>query len=130
MPIYNRSFADINLDFAANPVTGDIDKVKDSVSVKRGIRNVLLSQNGERLFNPEFGSGIRNLLFEPMTDLTAERLEDECRDAINAWEDRAEIIQIVVSPDPDYLRYRVAIIFRIVNEIEEQTLELFLDRER
>ena len=82
MPIYNRSFADINLDFAANPVTGDLDKVKDSVSVKRGIRNVLLTQNGERLFNPEFGSGIRNLLFEPMTDLTAERLEDECRDAI------------------------------------------------
>ena len=130
MPTYNKGFADINLDFTANPVTGDIDTVKDSVSVKRGIRNVLLTQNGERLFNPEFGSGIRNLLFEPMTDLTAERLEQEVRSAINSWEDRAELIAINVISEPTWLRYRVAVTFRIINQIEEQQMEVFLQRER
>ena len=130
MPTYNKGFADINLDFTANPVTGDIDTVKDAVSVKRGIRNVLLTQNGERLFNPEFGSGIRNLLFEPMTDLTAERLEQEVRSAINSWEDRAELIAINVISEPTWLRYRVAVTFRIINQIEEQQMEVFLQRER
>ena len=130
MPTYNKGFADVNLDFTANPVTGDIDTVKDSVSVKRGIRNVLLTQNGERLFNPEFGSGIRNLLFEPMTDLTAERLEQEVRSAINSWEDRAELIAINVISEPTWLRYRVAVTFRIINQIEEQQMEVFLQRER
>ena len=130
MPTYNKGFADVNLDFTANPVTGDIDTVKDAVSVKRGIRNVLLTQNGERLFNPEFGSGIRNLLFEPMTDLTAERLEQEVRSAINSWEDRAEVLRIVVTSEPTWLRYRVAVTFRIINQIEEQQMEVFLQRER
>ena len=96
MATYKRTYKDLNFDFTANPVTGDVATVKDAVSVKRGIRNVLLTENYERLFNPEFGSGVKNILFEPMTPITAQRLEDEVASAINAWEQRAEIININV----------------------------------
>ena len=48
MPTYKKEYRDINLDFTANPVTGDVAIVKDTVSVKRGIRNVLLTENFER----------------------------------------------------------------------------------
>ena len=65
-----------------------------------------------------------------MTDLTMERLEGEITSAISAWEDRADLISLGISAEPDYNRYRVAVVFRIVNQIEEQTLELFLQRER
>ena len=102
MPTYNKEYADLSLDFAANPVTGDVGKVKNSVSVKRGIKNVLMTEEGERLFNPEFGSGIRNILFEQITDLNTQRLETEIRSAIEAWEDRAEVIKIVITPEEDY----------------------------
>ena len=130
MPTYNRNFRDLNLDFTAHPVTGDVARVKDTTSVKRGIKNVLMTQNGERLFNPEFGSGIRNLLFEQMSDLTAQRLESEVRSAITSWEDRAELIAIMVTPEEIYNRYRVAVTFRVINELEEQEMEVFLQRER
>jgi phage baseplate assembly protein W len=100
------------------------------VSVKRGIKNILLTEEGERLMQPELGSGIRNMLFEQMTDLNAQRLETEIVSAIEAWETRAQIIAIVVTPEEEYNRYRVAITFRIINELEEQELELFLQRER
>ena len=105
-------------------------KVKDTTSVKRGIRNVLLTENGERLFNPELGSGVRNLLFEQMSDITAQRLESEVLSAITSWEDRAEVISIVVLPEEEYNRYRVAVTFRVINELEEQEMEVFLQRER
>ena len=130
MPTYNRNFRDLNLDFTAHPVTGDVARVKDTTSVKRGIKNVLMTQNGERLFNPEFGSGIRNLLFEQMTDLTAQRLESEVRSAITSWEDRAELLAIIVTPEEEYNRYRVAVTFRVINELKEQEMEVFLQRER
>ena len=130
MPTYNKEYADLSLDFAANPVTGDVGKVKNSVSVKRGIKNVLMTESGERLFNPEFGSGIRNILFEQMTDLNTQRLETEIRSAIEAWEGRAEVLTIVITPEHDNNRYRAAITFRIINELEEQALEIFLSRER
>ena len=130
MPTYNRNFRDLNLDFTAHPVTGDVARVKDTTSVKRGIKNVLMTQNGERLFNPEFGSGIRNLLFEQMSDLTAQRLESEVRSAITSWEDRAELLAIIVTPEEEYNRYKVAVTFRVINELEEQEMEVFLQRER
>ena len=130
MPTYTKGFKDIDLDFTANPVTGDVVTVKDSVSIKRGIKTVLLTEEGERLMQPELGSGIRNMLFEQMTDLNAQRLETEIVSAIEAWETRAQIIAIVVTPEEEYNRYRVAITFRIINELEEQELELFLQRER
>ena len=130
MPTYNRNFRDLNLDFTAHPVTGDVARVKDTTSVKRGIKNVLMTDNGERLFNPEFGSGIRNLLFEQMSDLTAQRLESEVRSAITSWEDRAELLAIIVTPEEEYNRYRVAVTFRVINELEEQEMEVFLQRER
>ena len=71
-----------------------------------------------------------NLLFEQMSDLTAQRLESEVRSAIDSWEDRAELIAIIVTPEEEYNRYRVAVTFRVVNELEEQEMEVFLQRER
>ena len=130
MPTYTKGFKDIDLDFTANHITGDVVTVKDSTSVKRGIKNILLTEEGERLMQPELGSGVRNMLFEQMTDINAQRLETEVLSAIEAWESRAEVLEIVVIPEEENNRYRVAVTFRIINELEEQELELFLHRER
>ena len=111
MPTYNKGYKDLSFDFEANPVTGDVGTVKDTNSVKRGIQSLLMTENRERLFNPELGSGVKNLLFE-------------------AWEDRADLLDIAITAEPDYNRYRVAVIFRLINQVEENTLEVFLTRER
>lgn len=89
-----------------------------------------MTENNERLFQPEIGSGLKNLLFEPMTDLTTQLLEDEVRSAIDAWENRAQVINIEVFPEEEYNRYRVAVIFRTINDPKEQQTEVLLSRER
>ena len=130
MPTYKKSYKDLSFDFTANPQTGDVATVKDAVSVKRGIRNILLTAPFERLFQPEVGSGIKNILFEPMTPLTEQRLSDACRDAIDAWEKRASVINIAVIAEEDYNRYRVAIKFSINNSLITEQVDVFLNRER
>ena len=130
MATNKKSYADLSFDFTANPQTGDVATVKDAVSVKRGIKNVLLTAPFERLFQPELGSGIENILFEPMTPLTEQRLSDACRDAIDAWEKRASVIDITVIPEEDYNRYRVAIKFSINNSLITEEVDVFLNRER
>ena len=130
MPTYKKSYKDLSFDFTANPQTGDVATVKDAVSVKRGIKNVLLTAPFERLFQPEFGSGIKNILFEPMTPLTEQRLSDACADAIDAWEKRASVIDITVISEEEYNRYRVAIKFNINNSLETEQVDVFLNRER
>ena len=130
MPTYKKSYKDLSFDFTANPQTGDVATVKDAVSVKRGIKNILLTAESERLFQPEIGSGIKNILFEPMTPLTEQRLSDACRDAIDAWEKRASVINITVISEEEYNRYRVAIKFNINNSLETEQVDVFLNRER
>ena len=130
MPTYKKSYKDLSFDFTANPQTGDVATVKDAVSVKRGIRNILLTQGFERLFQPEIGGGIKSMLFEPMTPLTEQRLSDACRDAIDAWEKRASVINIAVIAEEDYNRYRVAIKFSINNSLITEEVDVFLNRER
>ena len=127
---YKKSYKDLSFDFTANPQTGDVATVKDAVSVKRGIKNILLTAPFERLFQPEVGSGIKNILFEPMTPLTEQRLSDACRDAIDAWEKRASVINITVISEEEYNRYRVAIKFNINNSLETEQVDVFLSRER
>ena len=130
MPTYKKSYKDLSFDFTANPQTGDVATVKDAVSVKRGIKNILLTEGFERLFQPEIGSGIKNMLFEPMTPLTEQRLSDACRDAIDAWEKRASVINIAVISEEEYNRYRVAIKFSINNSLITEQIDVFLNRER
>ena len=130
MATYKKSYKDLSFDFTANPQTGDVATVKDAVSVKRGIKNILLTAPFERLFQPEIGSGIKNMLFEPMTPLTEQRLVDACADAIDAWEKRASVIDITVISEEEYNRYRVAIKFNINNSLETEQVDVFLNRER
>ena len=130
MATYKKSYADLSFDFTANPQTGDVATVKDAVSVKRGIKNILLTAEFERLFQPEVGSGIKNILFEPMTPLTEQKLHDACADAIEAWEKRASVRNIAVIPEEEYNRYRVAIKFTINNSLETEQVDVFLNRER
>ena len=130
MPTYKKSYKDLSFDFTANPQTGDVATVKDAVSVKRGIKNILLTAPFERLFQPEVGSGIKKILFEPMTPLTEQRLSDACADAIEAWEQRATLIDIAVISEEEYNRYRVAIKFNINNSLETEQVDVFLNRER
>ena len=130
MATYKKSYKDLSFDFTANPQTGDVATVKDAVSVKRGIKNILLTAPFERLFQPEVGSGIKNILFEPMTPLTEQRLSDACADAIDAWEKRASVIDITVISEEEYNRYRVAIKFNINNSLETEQVDVFLNRER
>ena len=129
-PNSKLTYKDISADFDANAITGDIDPVKDAISVKRGITNILLTSMFERLFQPELGSNLKDVLFEPIDEITTARIEREVRSAIDAWEKRAEILNVFVDPDEDYNRYKVSVTFRPLNAVVEEQVEVFLARER
>ena len=65
-----RIFSDLNLDFQQNTATKDIQKIEDVEAVKRSVKNLVSLNFYEKPFHPEIGSGIRDLLFEPVTPLT------------------------------------------------------------
>ena len=53
--------------------------------VKSNIRNLLLTEKGERIFQPQFGSGLHDLLFQPATEKFEEDLETTINEAVAKW---------------------------------------------
>ena len=67
----SKIYKDLNLAFEQNTATKDIQKIKDIEAVKRSVRNLINTNHYEKPFHPEIGSGIREMLFENMTPITA-----------------------------------------------------------
>lgn len=93
---------------------GNVTIVKNAESVRQSVKMILATFPGERWMNPEFGSRIRTLLFEPIDDITAEFIKVEIVDAVSRWENRITIKNIDVSPDYDKNIYKIRFDFNII----------------
>jgi hypothetical protein len=118
------------LDFVANPNTGNLNIKKDDVAIIRSLQYLLSTNRYERPFNPEFGSDIRRTLFEPIHQTFALDLTQIITDAINTYEPRVDLKEVVVDVQPDQNAYNVFLRFFIVTSPVERTLEFLLERLR
>ena len=87
-----------------------------SEQVKSNIKNLLLTKKGERILQPEFGSGLQELLFEPNVDDFEGRIEDTINESLEQWLPyvTAEEINIDASDElRDNNRINVSVKFRI-----------------
>ena len=76
----SQKYSDIDLFFGKNASNTDINKITDVQAVKRSIRNLVLLNHYEKPFHPEIGSGVRDMLFELMTPVTAQILARKIQD--------------------------------------------------
>ena len=110
----SRSFKDVNVSFAKNPVTKDTAVVKNENAIKQAIKNLVLTRPGEKHFQPEIGSEVYTLLFEPLDDFTAETIQDEIINTINGNEDRVSLESVICEVDEERNGFEVEIRYRIV----------------
>ena len=128
--IKNILFSDFPSNFEIQNTKRDLDVIVNEESVKQSIKNILLTERGERFFNPTFGSDIRKMLFENFTVATEQIVKDLVKTAINNFEPRADILDIKIFGDPDSNNLSITILFSIINKTEPVTLELTLNRVR
>lgn len=93
-------YSDFFDDFIKSPFSDDLALVKNEKAVKQSIKNLILTNFGERLFNPDFGSDINKTLFENNFDDILALLEFRIRQSITNFEPR-------VYHDEDRLTVRV-----------------------
>ena len=116
MPVerISKGFKDISLSLKANPLNYDIITIKNENAIARSVRNLITTDNGERFFNSDLGSGVTQLLFEPITELTASSIRSQIEDTIKLFEPRVELIDVDVVPKEESNEFNVAIRYNIV----------------
>jgi phage baseplate assembly protein W len=125
-----RTFSDLDLNFTAHPVTGDINIRYDADAIKASVKNLVLTQNYERPFHSEIGSPINGLLFDLATPLLTITLQRTITDLINNHEPRVFLNEVVINVSPDNNSVYVSIYFTILNTLNPITLDLILERTR
>jgi len=77
--------------------TGYFNQTFTSIDeAKANMYNLLLTQKGERVMQPDFGTSIYGLLFEPITRNIKDDLETEIRDAVDMWLPYVELVEVSV----------------------------------
>jgi phage baseplate assembly protein W len=113
----------VSLPFNAPGVFNKTYSTKDQI--KSNLINLLLTDKGERIMNPEFGADIRRSLFENITNDSVELLQFKIIDAISIFVPEIELGNVEVIPDFDYntLNITVSYRLRISNTPDQVTLQ-------
>jgi len=131
-PLTRRSeiHSDFHKDLALLPGRNDIARKVNENSVKEAIKNILLTDRGERLFQPLVGSDIRQLLFENVSPVTSIIIRDRIESALQTYEPRCGLKDVEVIGDIDSNSVRINVVFYVINNETPQTLSIDIDRVR
>jgi uncharacterized protein len=94
-------------------VAGDLATAAYLADIEQAIRIILMTAPGERVMRPDFGAGLKTLLFAPMNTTTAALAQYNVQKALIEWEPRIDQVTVTVTPQPATgclsidIRYRV-----------------------
>jgi len=123
-------YKDLDLDFIAHPTTKDVVKKSGDEAIKRSVRNLILTNFYDRPFRHYIGSNVQKLLFENMSNLTANFIKDAIVEVISNYEPRVQLNNVVVEVNYDNNGYSVILQYIILNTSLPITTAVFLERIR
>jgi phage baseplate assembly protein W len=89
----------VSLPFNASGVFNKTFSTKDQI--KSNLINLLLTYKGERIENPEFGADLPRLLFEPISDDTFTKIQNQIIDSVTTYMPEISLLNIEINPDID-----------------------------
>ncbi len=121
-------FSDFLADLTPHPITKDIARLRNDNSIKQSLKNLILTNYGERLFQPNIGSNVNRSLFNPNDAFLEDDLETSIRSTIEQQEPRVSILDLQIQAGDNDVT--VSIQFAIINSLEPRNLDVILRRVR
>jgi phage baseplate assembly protein W len=122
-------YSDIDMNFSIHPLYNDVLPIYDLDSIKQNLKNLLLTNQYDRLFQPEIYSNIASLLFEPADGFTEISLQTNIERIIDLYEPRISAYDVEVTDDSDSNAYRVFIKFQVSYNLDSEIV-IYLTRIR
>lgn len=131
MPVVRRQVAkvykDISLSMDINPMTQDIVALFNRSAISQSIKNIVLTDLGERPFQPDLGSEIGNSLFELSTTVPTDYIITRVKNSIILNEPRVEVKDVEVDFQPDENSYNIDISYVVTGDPSIFTVTVILE---
>lgn len=122
-------YSDFLASFVSHPANRDLGRIKNEQSIKQSLRNLIMTNLGERLFQPYIGSSVNKSLFDIADEITADNIKTAIEVTIYNNEPRIAIIQLNVMASTEN-KFTVDLHFAILNTNIIENLNLILRRVR
>jgi phage baseplate assembly protein W len=76
--------------------TGELALAAGAEKVRQSIRLILATRRGDRVLRPDFGAGLEQFLFEPISTTTAALVRHRVETALVLWEPRIDLVEVAV----------------------------------
>ena len=129
-PNSDKVYADLDLKLLLHPAYNDIRPVTEIDAIKNSVRNLILTNRGERPFQPDVGCGIFDLLFENTEPYTITQVRDNVQDMLAKFEPRVKSSNVKVNLSDDGHTMNVTIEFTIGGVNSLQSIDFYLERLR
>jgi phage baseplate assembly protein W len=106
-----RKAVGVALPFSSDAVFRSTYTTRDAL--KSNLVNFFLTEKGERFLNPDFGAGLRALIFEQMTPDKIDEIEITIRTGLSMWFPEVVVAGLDINQSPDTNTVVVAMNYRI-----------------
>ena len=121
-------YRDLGISFIPHPVTKNISVLKNEDAVKRAIRNLILTNQGEKFFNQLYGGNVSALLFENWGPILELSLRQDIKNTVTVYEPRATVLGTEIISNPDSNSIQINIVFQINDNPTPSELTFTVER--
>lgn len=125
-----QTYTDIPFFISRNAFTNDLNKIKDLSAIRQSLKNIILTNAGERFFDNRFGCNITSSLFENYTMEMVVGLQSRIAVNIGTYENRVSINDIRVVNDSENYSINVVVDFSIPDFGIKDTITIPITRDR
>ena len=94
--------------------SGELATASDAEDVRQAVRLILETGRGERVMRPDFGAGLQQFVFAPLSVATLALIRHRVQEALVTWEPRIDVMDVQVTAQPSApVRVDIAIEYRI-----------------
>lgn len=123
-------YSDFSTSFTKTPVGDQLARVINEKSINQSLKNLILTNLGERLFQPYIGSNVLATLFELNTAEDLTDLEFYIENTIKNNERRVNLLGVDVSTGSNENEVKISIVYNTINSSDQVTFEYILKRVR
>ena len=101
---------------------GGVSLCSSGRKVRQAILIILRTELGERRYRPSFGCRLSELTFAPLDSKTLFLMRLYVQEALETWEPRIDLEEVVTEPDPILGRVNITINYRLKSNYEPGSL--------
>lgn len=101
---------------------GGLQLSRSATNLEESIYLILKTRIGERVYRPDFGSRLSELVFAPLNTQTLLLMRLYVEEALALWEPRITLEEIQTEPDPIYGRVDITITYVPKNRPDRRSL--------